>query len=76
MLVTKCFRSGFRRVSQVCEKVTIICLKSVCLSDCVEQIGFYWTDFCEILHLHVFFENPSKKFQVWLKSEKNNGLFT
>ena len=48
---------------------------SVRLSICVGQFSSHCTDFHEILHLRIFFENLSRKF-VSLKSEKNNGCFT
>jgi hypothetical protein len=44
-------------------------------SVCMEQLGSYWTDFCEILYLSIL-----RKFldmiQVLLKSDKNKGHFT
>ena len=44
----------------------------VCASARMEQLGFHWTDFFEILHLSIFFKSV-KKIQVLLKSDKNNG---
>jgi hypothetical protein len=37
-----------------------------------EQLGSYWTDFHEILHLSIF-RKSIKKNQVSLKSDNNNG---
>ena len=54
--------------------IMYVCL-SVCLSVTMEQLGFYQTDFLEILYLFIFgksFEN----FQVSLKSANNNRYFT
>jgi len=42
----------------------------------MEQLGSHWTDFHDILYFEYFFENPSPKIQVSLKSYKNNGSFT
>jgi len=40
----------------------------------VEQLGFYWTTFREILYLGIF-RKPVKKLQVSLKSDNNNRYF-
>jgi len=50
---------------------------SVCLSVRMGQLGSHWTNFCEIWYL----KDPPppksvEKFQVPLKSDKNNGYFT
>ena len=37
-----------------------------------EQLGTQWRDFHEIWHLSIF-RKASNKFQVSLKSDKNNG---
>jgi nucleoside-triphosphatase THEP1 len=46
----------------------------------MEYLGSSWTDFHEIDILIIdilgFLENPSKKFKVSLKSDKNDGYFT
>ena len=41
----------------------------------MEQFGFHWTDFHEILFLSIF-RKSVKKIQVSLKADKNNGYFT
>ena len=41
-----------------------------------EQLGSYYTDFHEIRHFAHFTKNLSRKFQVSLKSDTNNGHFT
>jgi hypothetical protein len=38
-------------------------ISSFCLSGHVEQVGYHWTDWCEILY-YVFFKNLSRKIQV------------
>jgi hypothetical protein len=56
---------------------------SVCLSVClsvrssvrIEQLGFQWTDFHEILHLSIF-RKSVEKIRVPLKWNKSNGYFT
>jgi hypothetical protein len=50
-------------------------LTSLCLSVCMEQLGFHWKDFHGIWYLSIF-RKPAEKIQVWLKSDKNNGHFT
>jgi hypothetical protein len=52
----------------------VTCL-SVCLSVRIEQLGSHQTDFCEIWCVSIF-QNMSRKIQVSLKSDKNNGHFT
>jgi hypothetical protein len=41
----------------------------------MEQLGSHLTDFREILYLRIF-RKSVEKFQVSLKSDKNNGHFT
>ena len=41
----------------------------------MEQLGFYWTDFHEILYLFMF-RKTVDKIQDSLKSDNNNGYFT
>jgi hypothetical protein len=56
--------------------VTIIFVMSVPrLSLCMQQIGFYWTDFREIWYSRIF-RKSVEKIEVSLKSDKNNGYFT
>jgi hypothetical protein len=50
-------------------------LASSCLSVCMEQLGTHWKDIHEF-YIQAFFENIPRKFQVPLKSRKNNGYFT
>ena len=52
--------------------MTVSFVMFVCASARMEQLGFHWTDFFEILHLNIFFKSV-KKIQVLLKSDKNNG---
>jgi len=41
----------------------------------MEQLGFRWTDFHEILYLNIF-PKPVEKYEVSLKSDKSKGYFT
>jgi len=41
----------------------------------VEQLGFHWTDFYEILYLSIFRKSVEEK-HVSLKLDKNKGYFT
>jgi len=41
----------------------------------MEQIGFHWVDFYDILYLCIF-QKSDKKIQVLLKSDKNKGFLT
>ena len=43
----------------------------VCLSVCMELLGFHCTDFQEILYLYVF-RKPVEKIRVLLKYDMNN----
>jgi len=63
---------GFKVISQNCEKRLIA---SSCLSLCVEQLGFHWTNFYKISFLRVS-PKAVDKTHVSLKSDKNNGYFT
>ena len=45
------------------------------MSGRMEQFGFRWTDFHEILYLRIF-RKSVEKIQVSLKSNRNNGHFT
>jgi hypothetical protein len=45
----------------------------VCLPFRMEQLGFHWMDFHEILYLSIF-RKPVEKIQVLLKSNKNSGI--
>ena len=38
----------------------------------MEQLGFHWTDFHEILYTSIFWKSVDK-IKVALKSDKNNG---
>ena len=42
----------------------------------IEHLGSHWTDFHENSIFWGFFENPSRKIHVSLKSDKNNRYFT
>jgi hypothetical protein len=55
-------------------KVTVCFAMSICLSVHMKQLDYHWTNFNEILYLHLL-ENPSSEF-VLLKSDKNKGYFT
>ena len=50
-------------------------LASSCPSARMEQLGSHWTDFYEFWYLSTF-RKSVEKFQVSLKSDKNNGYFT
>jgi hypothetical protein len=41
----------------------------------MKQLRSHWTDFYEIWYLSIFFGKPIEKFQLSLKSNKNNGYF-
>jgi hypothetical protein len=41
----------------------------------MDELGFHWTGFREILYLSIFLKYVGK-FQVWLKCDNNNGYFT
>jgi hypothetical protein len=56
-------------LSQNCGKLLL--LASSCLSVSMEQLGFPWTDFHEILYLNIFLKIV-EKIQVSLKSDKYN----
>ena len=65
---------------QNCEKRSISFVKlsvhlSVRPSVRMEQLGYHWTDFHEILYLSAF-RKFTEKFQVLLKCDVNNGYFT
>ena len=42
----------------------------------LEQLGYHWTDFDEILYLSFFFRKSVEKIQVSVKFDKNNGHCT
>ena len=48
-----------------------VCL-SVRLSVCMEQLGYHWTDFHEILYLSIF-RKFAQKNKISLQSDNNNG---
>jgi len=48
---------------------------SVCLSASMEQLGFHWVYFHEVLFLTIF-RNHLEKIKVELKCDKNNRHFT
>ena len=54
-------------------KATIIFVMSVCPSVRMEHLGFYWTNFYEILYLRIF--RYAEKIQVSLESDETNGYF-
>jgi hypothetical protein len=56
-------------------KATIRFFISVCLLVHMEQLGFHWTDFHEILYFGIFLKSVDK-VQVSIKSEKNKGYIT
>jgi len=56
-------------------ETTVSFVMSVCLSVRMEQFGFYWTDFHEILN-SITLRKSVEKIQVSLKSDKNNCYFT
>jgi len=41
----------------------------------VEEFGSYWANFHEMLYFRIFWKSV-EQFQVWPKSDKNNGYFT
>jgi len=56
-------------------KETISIVMSVRPSARMEQLGSHWTNFHAIRYLCIFRKSVDK-FQVSLKSNKNNGQFT
>jgi hypothetical protein len=64
----------FKSVSKIAQ-VTVSFVMSVRLSGSMEQFGFHWTEFHEILNFKIF-RKSVEKIQVPLKSNKNKGLFT
>ena len=73
--VTEKYTSAvFRRVRKI-SKRTISLEISVRLSVRMVQLGSHWTDCHEILYLRIC-RKSVEKFQVSLKSNKNNGHFT
>jgi len=44
-------------------------------SVCMEQLGYRWSDFHEILDFTIFLKSVDE-IQVSFKSDKNNGCFT
>jgi len=46
----------------------------MCLSICMDQLGYHWTDFHVILYFSIF-KKPVKKLQMLLKSHKDNEYF-
>ena len=47
---------------------------SLVMSVRMEQLKFYWTDFCEIWYLSTFWKSV-KNIQVSFKWDKNNDYF-
>ena len=62
----------FLRKSENCKKQL---LASSCLSVCMEQLYFYWTDFYKMLYFRIFL-NSVTKIQVSLKFDRIIGYFT
>jgi len=58
------FSYQFLGVFAELQKATISFVMSVRLSFHMEQLGYQWTDFHEILHI-VFFENVLRKFKFY-----------
>ena len=56
-------------------KFVISVCASLCLSARMEKLGSYWTDFYKIWYLSTF-PKSVEKFQVSLKTDKNNEYFT
>jgi hypothetical protein len=50
-------------------------LPKATISFVMKQLGSRWTDFHEIRYLRIF-RNYVERFQVSLKSDKNNGYLT
>ena len=66
----------FRRVRKRANISFVMSVRpSVRLSVHMEKLGSHWTDFHEILFLHIF-SKTVEKTQVSFKSDKNNGYFT
>ena len=57
------------------QKATISFVMFVCLSVHVEQLGFHWTNFNEILYLSIFWKSVAK-IEVSLRLDKNYRYFT
>jgi hypothetical protein len=60
------------RVSQISRNDST----SSCPSACVEQLGFHWQNFHEILYVRVFSKKSARQIQLLLKYDKKNGYFT
>ena len=56
-------------------KVTLSFVLSVCPFVCLEQLGFHWTGFHEVLNVSIF-RKSVEKVQVCVTSVKSNGYFT
>jgi len=65
-------KPSFQAHSQNCEKGSVSFVMSVCRSVRMEQLGCHWT---EILYLSIF-RKFSRKFQVSLKCDTNDGHVT
>jgi hypothetical protein len=66
---------SFRRVRKIAK--SDYNLRYVCLSVRMEQLGSHWTDFHEILVLHLsIFRKSVETIEVSLKSDQNKGYFT
>jgi hypothetical protein len=63
----------FRRVCKIAKidyRFRHVCLPicpSVCLSVCMKQLGFHWTDFCEIFYIWVFFFKNCRENSSFIK---------
>ena len=70
-----CVASPFLSAFAKLRKATVSFVFSVCSSVRMEQLGFHWTDFDQILYLTVF-RKSIEKIQVSLQYDKYNGYFT
>jgi len=64
---------AFRRFRKIVKSNYL--LRHVCPSGRMENPGFHWKDFHEILHLRIF-RKSVEKTELVLKSDMNNLIYT
>jgi hypothetical protein len=64
-----------RLLASLCLSRCLSVRSSVCLSLSMDKLGFYWTDFHEILYLNIFLKSVVM-IQVSFISDKNNGYLS
>jgi hypothetical protein len=68
------FLGAFTKLRKATVSFVVSIGPSVLPSVCMQQLGFHWTDFHQILYLGIFLKYVIQ-FQVSLKSDKNNRYF-